>query len=135
MNERTDWLDEGAEPIRRPGPLRWLLYALGMGLPAAHRGWVLFDVTTRTWMLRHLARTIVQIIPFAVVLYVVIPGPTWVRLAAIGVGAVMGLFWSSVYIYETNEHRAVKAGYPVGYAAAVRDDLRSAERRRRERGG
>lgn len=134
-NGRTDWLDEGAEPIRRPNPLRWLWYALGGGLPAVHRGWVLFDVTTRTWMLRHAARTVVQILPFAVLLYLFIPGPPWVRGAAIGMGAFMGLFWSSVYIFETNEHRAVKAGYPVGYAAAVRDDMRAADRRRRERGG
>ncbi|ODU04073.1 MAG: hypothetical protein ABS81_11895 [Pseudonocardia sp. SCN 72-86] len=130
----TGWLDQGSEPIRRPDPWHWLLYAFGAGLPRRNRGWVLFDVTTRTWMLRHAARTVVQIVPFAVLLLIFIPGPLWVRAGAVGMGALMGLFWSSVYIFETNEHRAVKAGYPVGYAAAVRDDQRAADRRRREHG-
>src|SRR5687767_11313906 len=43
------------EPIVRPAPHRWLWYALGGRLPARHRGWVLFDTTTGTWGLRHVA--------------------------------------------------------------------------------
>ena len=60
---------------RRPGPLRWVLYAFGRGLPAEYREWVLHDLTTRTWVLRHLLRTALQLLPFAVLLYVLIPGP------------------------------------------------------------
>jgi hypothetical protein len=119
------------EPIRRPSPGRWLLYAFGVGLPAEHRSWVLHDVTTRTWGLRHLARTAVQLLPVAIVLYVLIPGPSWVRVGAVVAGAIFGFFYGVVYMYETAEHRAVKAGYPVGYAAAVRNEARADERRAR----
>ncbi|WP_346278999.1 DUF5313 family protein, partial [Pseudonocardia sp.] len=41
---------------RRPGPLRWLWYALGGGLPPLYRRWVLHDTTCETWRLRHFAR-------------------------------------------------------------------------------
>ncbi len=68
---------------RRPGPLRWLLYAFGAGLPAAYKDWVLHDVSTRTWQLRHLARTTIQLAPIAILLYVFIPGQAWVRALAV----------------------------------------------------
>lgn len=120
-------------PLRRPDPLHWLLYAFGARLPAQHRSWVLHDVTTRTWAVRHMARVAVQILPFAVLLYVLLPGPSWVRVGAVVTGALIGAFYAGAYIYETAEHRAVKAGYPPGYAAAVRIEARAAERRARER--
>ena len=125
-------MNQPDEPVQRPDPLHWLLYAFGMGLPAANHTWVLHDVTTRTWAVRHMARVVVQILPFAVLLYVFLPGPPWVRVSAVVAGALIGAFYASVYIYETAEHRAVKAGYPVGYAAAVRTEARAAERRARE---
>ena len=106
--------------IRRPNPARWVAYAFGAGLPAAHRAWVLHDVTTRTWQLRHFARTAVQLTPFAVALYTLIPGQPWVRAAAVLGGLLLGFFYSAAYMYETAEHRAVKAGYPRGTAAATR---------------
>jgi Family of unknown function (DUF5313) len=52
----------------RPSPFRWLLYAVGRGLPPRNREWVLYDVTTRTWVLRHLLRATVQLAPVAVLL-------------------------------------------------------------------
>jgi hypothetical protein len=53
----------------RPNPLRWVAYAYGAGLPPRYRTWVLHDVTTRTWVLRHITRSIVQFVPFAIVLF------------------------------------------------------------------
>jgi Family of unknown function (DUF5313) len=106
---------------RRPGPLRWLLYAFGKGLPPEHREWVLHDVTARTWALRHLLRTAVQLAPFAVLLYVLIPGSTGVRAAAVAGGLALGVFYSVAYMYETTENRAIKAGYPRGTAREIRD--------------
>jgi Family of unknown function (DUF5313) len=104
----------------RPNPVRWVLYAFGAGLPARHRTWVLHDVTARTWQLRHLARTTVQLLPIAVALYVLIPGPSWVRGMAVLAGALLGYFYSAVYMQESAEHRVMKAGYPVGTAEATR---------------
>ncbi|MBN9113428.1 MAG: DUF5313 family protein [Pseudonocardia sp.] len=106
---------------RRPGPLRWLLYAFGAGLPAEYKDWVLHDVSVRTWQLRHLARTCVQIAPIAILLFVFIPGPVWVRALAVLSGLILGFFYSLAYMYETAEHRAVKAGWPLGTAAGTRD--------------
>ncbi|MHA6796208.1 DUF5313 family protein [Pseudonocardia bannensis] len=118
---------------RRPGPIRWVAYALGFGLPPKHRSWVLHDVTTKTWQLRHLARTAVQLAPIAVLLFVLIPGPAWVRGAAVLSGLLLGFFYSIAYMYETAEHRAVKAGYPQGTAAAVRGEATADRREARQR--
>jgi hypothetical protein len=118
-------------PVRRPNPLRWLAYAFGRGLPAAHREWVLHDVTTRTWVLRHFARTTVQLAPFAVALYLLIPGQPWVRAAAVLAGLLLGYFYSAAYMHEIVEHRATKAGYRRGTAAATRAAQHEDENRAR----
>lgn len=118
---------------RRPGPVRWLLYAFGRALPAENREWVLHDVTARSWVLRHLARTTVQLSPFAVLLFVFLPGPAWVRACAVLAGLLLGFFYSVAYMYETAEHRAVKAGYRRGTAAAVRDRRTEAVREEQAR--
>lgn len=111
---------------RRPGPVRWMWYAMGGRLPAAYREWVLHDVTCRTWPLRHLLRLLVQLVPVAVVLVVVIPGPLWVRLMAVVGGSLVGLLYSFVFLYEATEHRAGKAGYAHGTAARLREERRAA---------
>ena len=113
---------------RRPDPLHWIAYAFGAGLPARYRDWVLYDVTCRTWQLRHLARATVQLAPFAVALYVLIPGQSWVRALAVLAGLLIGYFYSVAYLYESAEHRAMKAGWPQGHAALVRDESHVDER-------
>ncbi|MCU1628298.1 MAG: hypothetical protein QOC68_4509 [Solirubrobacteraceae bacterium] len=115
---------------RRPGPLRWLWYAAGGALPSAYREWVRYDVTCRTWPLRHLLRLLAQLVPVAVVLLVLIPGPMWVRVMAVASGSLVGLAYSFVFLYEATEHRACKAGYPHGTAARVRAESRAARRSR-----
>jgi len=124
------------EPIVRPAPHRWLWYALGGRLPARHRGWVLFDTTTRTWGLRHVARMFVQMaIPIALIM-TLLPAPWELRAAVCGAGVFLGLIYSLAYMPETTENRVVKAGYPAGTATALRvqaahqRDLRDSERRR-----
>jgi hypothetical protein len=115
------------EQALRPGPVRWLGYALGRSLPPRHRAWVLHDTTTDTWILRHLARALVQLAVPVVLVLTVVPGPFWIRgMAALG-GVVMGLIFSFAYITETTEHRLVKAGYPAGTAARTRQRVISAQ--------
>lgn len=111
----------------RPNPLRWVLYAFGAGLPARHRTWVLHDVTARTWQLRHFARTTVQLLPIGIALFVLIPGPAYVRGLAVLAGALLGYFYSVAYMQESAEHRVMKAGYPVGTAEAVRAEAHQDE--------
>lgn len=111
--------------MHRPNPFRWLTYAFGARLPERNKRWVLHDVTCRTWWLRHLARTTVQLVPLLALLYLVVPGPAWVRLGAIASGAAIGYFYSLVYVVEASETRVMKAGYPVGAAAATREARRA----------
>ena len=110
-----------AAPLVRPGPLRWIWYALGGGLPRRFSPWVLHDTSTRTWFLRHLARTMVQLaVPITLVL-VLVPGAFWIRGMAVFGGILLALIYSIAYVTEFLENRAVKAGYPVGSAQAARD--------------
>ncbi|MEU7817522.1 DUF5313 family protein [Pseudonocardia sp. NPDC049154] len=115
--------------IVRPGPFRWLAYAFGAGLPARHRTWVLHDVTAPTWVLRHLIRSVVQIAPFGVALYLLVPGSPAIRATAVVMGAVIGLLYSVAFVEAAAEHRAIKAGYPEGTAAAIRRERRKRGRR------
>ena len=124
--------------MRRPGPLHWLRYAFGASLPVSMRRWVLHDVTAGTWLLRHVARAIVQIVPVAALLAVFLPGDATVRIAAITMGAAIGMLYSVVFVEAATEHRAIKAGYPEGYATEVRarrKHLRRALRRFRSGSG
>ena len=123
-------------PIVRPAPHRWLWYALGGALPGRHRAWVLYDTTTDTWWLRHVARTLVQMaIPIGLI-FVLLPAPWGLRAAVCGAGIFLGFIYSLAYMPETTENRVVKAGYPAGTATALREraahrhDLRDSERRR-----
>ena len=113
---------------RRPSVRQWLWYSAGGRLPAELSDWVLHDTTCRTWTLRQVVRSLLAISPLVLVLLVFVPGPLWIRaLSALG-GVVMSLLYSLGFVSETAEHRLVKAGYPAGTGAAVRQ-RRSVENR------
>jgi hypothetical protein len=116
---------------QRPTPLQWVRYALGGGLPRELSPWVLADTTGRTWILRHLARALVQLLPVVVLCVVVPPVPLAYRVSAAVGGVLLGLGFSLFFMTETIEHRVVKAGYPSGTAARLREER--AERERVER--
>jgi hypothetical protein len=109
------------EPIVRPAAHRWLWYALGGALPRRHRAWVLYDTTTDTWWLRHVARTLVQMAIPITLIVVLLPAPWGLRAAVCGAGIFLGFIYSLAYMPETTEHRVVKAGYPAGTATAHRE--------------
>jgi uncharacterized protein DUF5313 len=112
----------------RPNPIRWLGYSVGMGLPERHHSWVLHDTTGRTWAMRHVARSLLQMAPVVLAILVFVPGPFWIRaMSALG-GLIMGLIFSIGYLVETTEHRLVKAGYQVGTGERVREARITAER-------
>jgi hypothetical protein len=115
----------------RPNPAQWLWYAYGGGLPRSLSPWVLEDTTCRTWVLRHLARALVQLTPVVVLCLLVPPVDFGFRLSAAAGGLVIGLLFSAAYMTETTEHRAVKAGWAPGTTAERRDER--AERERVER--
>jgi hypothetical protein len=99
---------------------------MGGRLPAEYREWVLYDITCRTWPLRHLVRLLVQLVPVGILLVVLLPVPLWIRLMGVVVGSSIGLLYSFVFLYEATEQRASKAGYPHGTAARVREERRAA---------
>jgi Family of unknown function (DUF5313) len=109
---------------------------MGGGLPARYSPWVLHDTSTRTWAVRHVLRSFVQLaVPIALVL-ILVPGPFWIRgMAALG-GIFLALFFSLGYMTETLENRVVRAGYPAGSAQTGRDraarerEAQESERRR-----
>ena len=113
---------------RRPDPLHWLLYAFGRKLPPRYRTWVLHDLTTGTWVLRQMIRSLVQVLPFAVVLALLLPGEPWVRITAVLGGAAVGMIYAAAFVHETTESRAAKAGYPRGYIVEVRNEAHADER-------
>ena len=130
-------MDGVTAPRRRPTVWQWLRYSVGGRLPEDLAEWVLHDTTCRSWALRQVARSLLAISPLVVVLLVVVPGPLWIRaLSALG-GMLMSLLYSLGYLVETAEHRLVKAGYPAGTGAAVRQgravEGSAATARRRER--
>jgi hypothetical protein len=105
--------------------LRWLWYAFGGRLPGAYRGWVLHDLSCRTWPLRHVARLITQLAPVAAILLAVLPGPLWARaMGAVG-GSLVGLLYSAAFLFEATERRATKAGLPPGSLQAAREERRA----------
>jgi hypothetical protein len=106
----------------RPGPLRWIGYAWGRGLPDRYREWVYRDVTSPTWLLRHLARHTAQVAPFIVLILIFLPGAFWIRLVAVIGGYILSVLFSFSYVVETGEHRLAKAGYPVGTGERVRSE-------------
>jgi hypothetical protein len=112
----------------RPNPLQWVWYAFGGGLPRALAPWVLADITRRTWIVRHLTRAVVQMLPVVAICLLAVPVPLAYRLSAACGGLLIGLLFSVAFMTETIEHRGAKAGYPPGTAARLR-----AERQERER--
>lgn len=126
----TDGTAPGGAHPRRPGPIRWLGYAFGATLPREFDEWVYRDTTSRTWVLRHLGRALVQLAPILLVVLVFVPGPFWIR----GVGAIaataMGLLFCFAYMVETTDRRLTKAGFPSGSAEIVRRE-RSLQARHR----
>jgi hypothetical protein len=108
--------------------VQWVWYALGGGLPRELSPWVLADTTGRTWILRHLARAVVQMLPVVAICLSAVPVPFAYRLSAAAGGLLIGLVFSIAFMTETIEHRVAKAGYPAGTAARIR-----AERAERER--
>jgi hypothetical protein len=103
-------------------------YAFGAALPSEFDEWVLRDTTSRTWVIRHLVRALVQLSPVLAAVLIFVPGPFWIR----GVGAIgataMAILFCFAYMVETTDRRLTKAGYPSGIAEEIRRDRSSTAR-------
>jgi len=101
----------------RPNPWQWMWYAYGGGLPQRLREWVLHDLTCRTWVLRHLARTLAQWAP--TLLLMLLPGPSPLRLSLPVLVIPASLYASPPYIDVTSHHRLPTHGVPSGIATQL----------------
>lgn len=110
----------------RPNPAQWIWYAYGGRLPGRCREWVLHDVTCRTWVLRHLSRSLVQISPG--LLFLLVPGPLWILAMSLLGGVIMALWYSLAYMEHTCEYRLTKHGYPAGTGRATREAAKQQSR-------
>lgn len=111
--------------------LQWVRYAFGGGLPGELAPWVLRDITARGWLWRHLQRALVQLFPLVVLCLTIVPLRFGYRLSTAFGGLILALMFSFAYCTETSENRAVKAGFPAGTAARLREER--VERERLER--
>ncbi|GAA5162674.1 hypothetical protein GCM10023321_48610 [Pseudonocardia eucalypti] len=112
----------------RPGPLRWLWYALGGGLPPRYREWVLYDASRDRWVLRHFVRSALQISLVSLPILMLVPGPAWGRWSALLLGWLVGLQYALWFMDGSVERRVRRAGYPPGALQAARDALHAEER-------
>ncbi|KAA9150715.1 hypothetical protein FPZ12_040535 [Amycolatopsis acidicola] len=115
-----------ADVKTRPNPVQWLWYALGGRLPERCREWVLHDTTSRTWVWRHAARSTVLLAPLMAV-WLLLPAPIGLRLALVLMAALVGYFYSFVYMEEAAENRLAKHGYPRGTGKRIRAEAHREE--------
>jgi len=111
---------------RRPGPLRWIWYAVGGSLGPRYRQWVLHDLTCRSRWTRQIVRAVVQVVPLAVLLFLTL-GTGWVTWVGVICGLVMALIYSVAYFDQSVDYRLVKHGFPSGTARAVLSERDKAE--------
>lgn len=130
----------GMEPParHRPNPLLWLKYAAWGPLPDRYRGWVLFDTTSRTWILRHFARVIVLVVPPLTALALLLPTSGSIRALTCLTTGLCAVMFPSLYINEATDHRLNQAGWPPALGPRIRQmravtDQRFANAARRER--
>ena len=105
---------------QRPNPLRWLWYAVGGKLPDRYREWVLYDLTSGSWVFRHLSRALVQHAVWLLLL--LLPIPLSLRLWMITVAVCVGLFFSLSFMEDASERRLLKHGFPVGLNRRIREE-------------
>lgn len=95
--------------MKRPSMIRWIGYAFGRQLPQEHQSWVLRDLTGRNAFGRHLFRGMVPFVPIFVV-FMLIPGPWWLRAEMVALGLSLALIYSAAYMGQNRRHRLEKHG-------------------------
>jgi hypothetical protein len=104
----------------RPGPLRWVWYAFGGGLPPKYSSWVLHDMTGRTWVLRHVLRAFVQLAIPVVLALIFIPASMPIRVLTVITAGGPSVLLMTLNITAMSEHRLIKAGYRPTIAEDIR---------------
>jgi hypothetical protein len=113
-------LDLAVEPRIRPNPALWLWYAYWGPLPPRYSIWVLYDATTDTWIVRHLARIVAAAAPFVLAIALFLPAAPGIRALTAAVTGFWAVLVTAVWINESTEHRLVRAGYDWQVATDLR---------------
>ncbi|MDQ3405952.1 MAG: DUF5313 domain-containing protein [Actinomycetota bacterium] len=119
-------LDVGPTRPKRPDVFRWLWYAVGGHLPDRYRHWVLWDLSARTWVLRHFSRVLVLFLPIWLLLLV--PGPLSLRFSMIALAYITGLYFSLSFMEDAAERRLIRHGYPAGINRQIREEAKTHDR-------
>lgn len=111
--------------MERPNVFQWLWFAFGGRLPARYREWVLQDATSRVWLLRFGARSMVRMTPLVlgalIVLWLVDAQPG-LAVASVLLGLIVGVYYSMSYALERTDQQLATYGYPHGTAEQVRHE-------------
>jgi hypothetical protein len=97
-----------------PGPIRWLLFALGFRLPAEYADWVRHELTDAGWRFRTVLRHLAIIVPIcvivAVVLLVWLPAPGWLAAMMITLILAGSIFTVTSYADDIRATRLRQHG-------------------------
>jgi hypothetical protein len=85
-----------------------------------YHGWVLYDLTCRTWVLRHFAR--VQVMFSAWWLALLVPGPWSLRISMVAMGYLLSIYFSLAFLEDACERRLIKHGFPAGLNRTIREE-------------
>ncbi len=107
-------------PRVRPNPVLWCWFAYWGPLPQRYSIWVLYDVTSSLWVVRHLARIVAAALPPVVAVAVLFPGPLHLRVLTALVAGGCAVLFTATWINESTEHRLIQAGYDWGVGTALR---------------
>lgn len=121
----------------RPSVSEWLRYAITGTAPQRCDSWVLYDITCRTWVLRHAARSLVLLAPLLVAV-LLLPLSLAMRLLILANAGLPGFLGCMLLVLNSSERRLARAGYHPEVGQLIRqgravDKQRASNRARRER--
>lgn len=93
-----------------PGYGRQLLFALGFRLPTRYLDWLRHDLTDAGWRGRMVTRHLVAMLPIAIVLGFVLPGPVWLHIAVPGLFLLTSVGMIAMYGSEIRVARMRRHG-------------------------
>ena len=125
-------------PLQRPTPGEWLRYAVLARAPMRCRSWVLRDVTSATWVLRHAARTAVLLAIPALAVLAFAPVPLTWRLLIVANAGAPSFLGGMLFVQPAAERRLIHVDYPGELGEAIRHNRavqkqNTSNRARRER--
>ena len=99
-------------PSGDPSPGQRVRYALGARLPDDLRDWVRHDLVDAGWQTRGVLRTVVPVVPVALLL-ALLPGPAYVHWMLPLFVLLCALFVSAAYAQDLRDRRLRQHGLPV----------------------